>query len=475
MKPRGILEQPLFILLLILSLVSTQVGFVRAAAPASDPVVQQAQDLLAEMSPEEKVGQLFITGFRGSVADEETRIYDLIVNYHVGGVILSADNDNFVGGMETITTANTLIHDLQQAEWDGKYSAQPDPLTGETPDSEYIPLLVGIVQQGDGAPSDQLLSGLTPLPSAMALGATWNPELARQTGAVIGAELSALGVNLVITTALDVHGPQEMGGSAALGTQSFGGNPYWNARLGTAYVEGIHQGSNHRMLVAAGNFPGSGYADRDPRLEVATVSRTLEQLDQFELRPYYAVTGQALDADGAVDGLIISHSRYAGLQGNIRSGTRPLSFDATAIENLMSFPSLTGWRSEGGLLISENLGSPAISRYFSPLGEPFNAHQVALNAFLAGNDLLYVDGFTAIGDEDGYTSLIDTLPFFAQKYREDAAFAKRVDAAVVRVLAKKLSLYPSLILGAILPSQTEMEQLGQSTRLVLMSPRAQLP
>lgn len=465
MKPRGILEQSLFVLLIILSLVSTQVGFVRAATPAAAPAVQQAQDLLAEMTPEEKVGQLFITGFTGSTVNEETRIYDLIVNYHVGGVMLDVANDNFIGGTDTIQAAYTLVHDLQQAEWDGKYSAQVDPLTGEAVDVEYIPLLVGLVQPGDGGPSDQIISGLTPLPSAMALGASWNTNLARQAGAVLGNELSALGVNLVMTSALDVLGPQDMGGSAALGTQSFGGNPYWNARLGAAYVQGIHQGSNHQMLVAAGNFPGSGYADRDPELKVATVNRTLEQLDQIELRPYYAVTGQAPDTDSAVDGLVISHSRYSGLQGNVRSGTRPLSFDATAIENLMSFPSLTGWRSNGGLLISENLGSPAILHYFSPSGEPFNAHQIALNAFLAGNDLLYVDGFLSTGDENAAASLITTLTFFAQKYREDAAFAKRVDAAVERILVKKFSLYPSLILGAIVPSLTDLEKLGNSSQV----------
>ena len=463
MKPRGALEQSLFVLLIILSLVSTQVGFVYAAESTSAPTVQQAEDLLAEMTPEEKVGQLFITGFSGSRATEETRIYDLITNYHVGGVMLNAANDNFVGGTETIQSVYNLIHDLQQAEWDGKYGTQPDVLTGET--SEYIPLLIGLVQQGDGAPSDQIISGLTPLPSAMALGATWNTNLARQAGTVLGSELSALGVNLVITPALDVHGPQDMGGSAALGTRSFGGNPYWNARLGTAYVEGIHQGSDHRMLVAAGNFPGNGYADRDPGLEVATVSRTLEQLDQFELRPYYAVTGQALNVDSTVDGIVISHSRYAGLQGNIRTGTRPLSFDATAIENLMSFPSLTGWRSDGGLLISENLGSPAISHYFSPSGEPFNAHQIALNAFLSGNDLLYVDNFVSTGDTNSASSLITTLTFFVQKYREDAAFAKRVDAAVERILTKKMTLYPSLILGTVVPSESGLEKLGQSNQV----------
>ena len=84
MKPRGTLEQSLFVLLIILSLVSTQVGFVYAAESTSAPTVQQAEDLLAEMTPEEKVGQLFITGFSGSRATEETRIYDLITNYHVG-------------------------------------------------------------------------------------------------------------------------------------------------------------------------------------------------------------------------------------------------------------------------------------------------------------------------------------------------------------------------------------------------------
>ena len=464
MKPRGVLEQSLYVLIIILSLISTQAGFVQAATPKSAPALQQAQDLLSEMTPEEKVGQLFITGFKGSTADEETQIYDLIVNYHVGGVMLSADNDNFVGGTETIQKTYDLIHDLQQAEWNGKYSAQTDPLTGETPDAEYVPLLVGMVQQGDGAPFDQIMSGLTPLPSAMALGASWNTDLASQVGSVLGSELRALGVNLLLTPAMDVHGPQEMGGSAALGVQSFGGNPYWNSGLGAAYVQGIHQGSDHSMLVVAGNFPGSGYADRDPGLEVATVNRSLEQIDQFELQPYYAVTGQAPTADSAVDGLMISHSRYAGLQGNVRTGTRPLSFDATAIENLMSFPNLVGWREDGGLLITENLGSPAISHYFSPSGETFNAHQIALNAFLAGNDLLFVDNFISPGDETAFTSLTTTLTFFAQKYREDAAFAQRVDAAVKRILVKKLIIYPSLILGAVVPSQSGLEELGQSNR-----------
>ena len=465
MKPRKIHEQPIFVVFVILTLISTQVGFVQAANPSASPITQEAQDLLGSMSPEEKVGQLFLTGFTGSSAEEETLIHDLIANYHVGGVVLRAENDNFVGGTDTVRAVYDLTYDLQQAEWNATYNAEPDPITGESFDVEYIPLWVGIDQQGDGAPADQIMSGLTPLPSAMALGAAWDESLAKETGYVLGEELRALGINLVFTSALDVQGPQDMGGSKALGVKSFGGSPYWNAQLGKAFVQGIHEGSQDRMLVVAANFPGSGYADRDPGLEVATVNRTLDQLTQSELLPYYAVTGQATDPNAAVDALMISHSRYSGLQGSIRSGTRPLSFDATAIEKLISLPEMISWREDGGVLISENLGSPAISNYFSPSGESFNVHQIALNAFLAGNDVLYLDDFISSGDEDFYDSLTTTLTFFVQKYREDAAFAQRVDAAALRVLSKKLSIYPSLILGAVVASQSELETLGQSSQV----------
>ncbi len=88
-----------------------------------------------------------------------------------------------------------------------------------------------------------------------------------------------------------------------------------------------------------------------------------------------------------------------------------------------------------------------------------------MNAFLAGNDLLYVDRFISTGDENAAASLITTLDFFAQKYREDAAFAKRVDAAVTRLLAKKLALYPSLIFNAVVPPQSDLDQLGQTNQI----------
>jgi beta-N-acetylhexosaminidase len=73
------------------------------AAPSAQNVAdnENAQELLDTLTPEERVGQLVLITFYGPEAGVGSatgaQIYDLIVNYHVGGVILNSINDNFVG------------------------------------------------------------------------------------------------------------------------------------------------------------------------------------------------------------------------------------------------------------------------------------------------------------------------------------------------------------------------------------------
>ena len=100
------------------------------------------------------------------------QIYDLIVNYHVGGVILTTANDNFVGSDQTLVIAQSLTDQLQRDEYSASQAPQVNPVTNDTFTPAYIPLFIGISQEGDGYPYDQILSGMTPLPSQMTLGAT---------------------------------------------------------------------------------------------------------------------------------------------------------------------------------------------------------------------------------------------------------------------------------------------------------------
>jgi len=433
------------ILLLFVFIFSLAPGATQAQTPTPPAAVRLVLD---SMSPEERVGQLFLVSFTGVDSGTESQIYDLIARHHVGGVVLTAANDNFTAN-GTLAEAYQLIDELQRIEWDVATTPVINPATGKTQRFAYVPLFVGISQEGDGYPTDQILNGLTPLPSEMAIGATWNTDFAKEVGEVRGSEISALGFNLFLGPSLDVlETPVESGGD--LGTRVFGGDPFWVGVMGRAYVQGLHRGSNGRMLVVAKHFPGAGGADRLPQVEVSTVRKSLEQLKQVEFAPFFAVTGNAVQSDEIVDGLLVSHIRYQGFQGNIRATTRPISFDQQALGQILALPEFSDWYTNGGLLISDNLGTTAVRDFYATGGGLFQARVAARDAFLAGNDLLYLGNIKGDDAPDSYTSVVRMLEFFAQKYREDPAFAQRVDASVARILAAKLHLYGNFTLNNVI-------------------------
>ncbi len=467
-----ILRRILSILLLVSLVVSfSPAVIVRGSGSfqGSNPTAS-ARQMLDKMTPEERVGQLFLVTFTGATAGQSTQIYDLVTSYHVGGVVLRAGNDNFLAAPDTITGTYQLITQLQGAEWQasqgvpaeiniGTPTPAPTPTTTAT---NYIPLFIGISQDGDGYPNDQILNGLTPLPDLMALGATWNPSLAEQVGAVAGEELSSIGFNLFFGPSLDVlESPGSTLGNG-LGASAFGGDPYWVGAMGSAYITGLHTGSNRRLTVIADHFPGRGSADRPVGEEPATVRKSLEQLKQIELAPYFSVTGNASTPESTADGLLVSHIRYQGFQGNIRSTTRPVSFDPQALSQILSLPAFATWRTAGGLMVSDDLGSQTVRRFYDPSGQSFLARLVARDAFLAGNDLLFMGNIVSSDEADNYTTVINAIEFFDQKYQEDPAFAQAVDDAVFRILSAKYRLYGSFSQEVVLPAVEGLANLGTS-------------
>jgi beta-N-acetylhexosaminidase len=428
-----------------------------SAARAQSPV----DDLLRKLSPEEKVGQLFLVTFNGAETTPQSPIYDLVVNYHVGGVVLTAANDNFVAAPDTTAGAYRLITNLQRAAFDDLATPVPG-----TKAHTRIPLFIGISQEGGGSPNDQILNGLTLLPDQMALGATWDVSLAQQAGEDMGQELSVLGFNLYMGLSLDVMTQPSLTSNSDLNTRVFGGDPYWVGQLGRAYITGLHTGSGNRMAVVAKYFPGRGGSDRPADEEVASVRRSLEELKQIELAPFFDVTGNATAPAMTTDGLLVSHIRYQGFQGNIRATTRPISFDQQALNQILGLPQLQTWRTSGGLIISDDLGTQAVRRFYDPDRISFSARSVARDAFLAGNDLLYMGNIISSDAQDNHETIVKTLIFFAQKYREDSAFAQRVDESLRRILSAKLRLYPNFDLTAILPAPEGAASLAASTELV---------
>lgn len=454
--------QFLIILAIVAQLISPTIGY---ASPSLQGITasEQAQNLLDNLIPEERVGQLFIIEFNGTVVDEESEIYRLITEGHIGGVILKRDNDNFTDTTNMLLATWTLNQNLQQADWNFSRQSIVDPETNENFRPYFIPLFIGIKQDGNSYPSDQIFSGLTRVPSQMAIGATWNPENAFDVGRIVGSELSKLGFNMYLGPSLDILETPRSDSAGDLGISSFGGSPYWVSLMAQSYVSGLHAGSGDNLLVIGKHFPGYGGSDRPREEDIPVNQKSLEQLQSIDLVPYYSVTGSASSNDTALDGVLLAHAKYQGFQGNISSSTRPISLDPQAFTELFNLPEFLTWREDGGLVISDELGTQAVRRFYDPTEEQFNAPLVALNAFNTGNDLLYLGDFSR-NDTTGESSLtLEILNFFAQKYREDPVFAQRVDAAVLRILTTKFELHPQFTLTNIVPPIDDLILIGDDS------------
>jgi len=434
------------------------------------------QELIQNMTPEEKVGQLFLVAFQGREITETSEIYDLIAKHHIGGVVLNIANDNFTS-LNTVENTYQLIKQIQQIEWENSQTVNTEQNNSEP--SNYIPMFVAISQEGDSYPYNSIINGVTNLPSQLAIGATWDLNLSEQVGNVLGKELSTLGINLLLGPSLDVLDLPYVEGGDDLGARTFGGDPFWVGELGKAYIRGVHSGSNNQIAVISKHFPGRGSSDRLPEKEVATVRKSLEQLKQIELAPFFSVTGNAQDEASTTDGLLMSHIRYQGFQGNIRSTTRPVSFDQSAQEQLMKLPAFETWRNSGGIIVSDNLGSSAVRKFFNPTGEGFDPRQITRNALISGNDLLMLDLYVDTSDLDPYSTTLRVLEFFTQIYSEDPAFAQRVDSSLYRILKLKQKLYGEFNIDSVIPDPENLNQIGNNQQItreiannsvVLMSP-----
>ncbi len=80
--------------------------------------------------------------------------------------------------------------------------------------------------------------------------------------------------------------------------------------------------------------------------------------------------------------------------------------------------------------------------------------------------MLLLSDFKSPEDPDELTTVQATLAFFAQKYREDPAFAEKVDESVLRILGLKLRLYGGEFdQESVIPSGDLLSQIGAGADL----------
>ncbi|NJP37068.1 glycoside hydrolase family 3 protein [Alkalicoccus luteus] len=316
------------------------------------------------MTLEEKVGQMMMPDFRHYDGQEVTEmlpeIEQLVEDYHLGGVILFAENV-----VETEQTYQ-LVHDYQEA-------------------AEKFGMLVTIDQEGGIV--TRLQTG-TDLPGNMALGATRNLELSEAAGDVIGAELSSLGINTNLAPVVDVNNNPD---NPVIGVRSFGEDPQLVADMGVSYINGLQQNG---IAATAKHFPGHGDTAVDSHLGLPEVPHDLDRLMDVELYPFQ----QAMDA--GLDAVMTAHVTFPQIDGSKaiseKDGTEisiPATLSRTVLTDLM--------RDElgyDGVVMTDAMNMNAITDHFGPV-------DAAIRAIDAGADIILMP----VGLEEVVDGVLDAV------------------------------------------------------------------
>jgi len=437
----------MLIALLLVVLSATGSDGARAQG-ADDGFVER---VLASLTPNERVGQLVMVNFVGDDVSAASDIGGLIRDYNVGAVLVTASNGNIVNRDDTAGQLAALANGLQQRAFDASHR-------NDTGKGEYfLPLYVATDNEGDLFPFTNVTHNFTSIPNNMTIGATWSKKDAEVTGAIVGKELSAAGINLLLGPVVDVLQNPRSGGNGDIGIRSFGGDAAWVGQLGRAYVRGVHNGSAGRMLTAVKHFPGHGSSDRGTDNEVPTVNKSLNQLLASDLAPFaQAFRVDDGDPSSTTDAMMVSHIRYRSFTGGASAPfTRPISIDRGAFTTLMDLPEFSGWRASH-MVMSDSLGVPAIKKWYADVeGQPeFPNRAVVRDALLAGADLLPLVEFykdpAHPGWKDNQLPVIqDSIIYMRQQYASDPDFRRRADEAVRHVIAQKVKLYPALQLAQV--------------------------
>ena len=389
-------------LLLSLSLSAILVACT-AARPAAGPArVASAESALpgrapsvASLSLREKAGQVVMVGSRGVYRAEDDPEYldlaRLVSEDGIGGVIWFASTP------------------LETADLNHRLAAKAK-----------VPLLVAAdLEAGPGMRFPDLVFG----PSAMAVAAAGDLDLATRRARGTAEAARALGIHVVFAPVADVNNNPD---NPVINVRSFGEEPVAVGRFVAATVKGLQEGG---VLATLKHFPGHGDTATDSHRSLPVLAFDRARLDAVELVPFRA------GLDAGARSVMTAHLSVPGLDATpvpvLQNPPRTHDFteDVTEVEKEGTLPATLSpvitsklLREEmrfDGLVFTDSMSMGGVVAHFE-------TGEAAVRVLEAGGDVVLMpsDAKVAIG------AIVAAV---ASGRLPEA----RLDQSVARVLAEK--------------------------------------
>ncbi len=339
---------------------------------------ETADEVLAQMSLDEKIGQILIFGFWGDSLDE-----------------------NFQTWLTTGELGNIKIF-LRNVETGEQLQGLTNLVIALAAESEYgIPPFIATDMEG-GTVNHIRFEGIPLAPSAGLIGASGNFENARNTARLIALTLLEFGINMNFAPVVDILTNPE---NRVISTRSYGSDPQRVYEFSKIFIQ---EHEKLGIITVLKHFPGHGMTSFDSHLFSDSVDISREDLFNVHILPY-----RKLIREGKTGGIMVSHIIYNDIDPEY-----PAAFSTVVINNLL--------REElkyDGLVITDDLEMEGSQGYAKDIVDAF------ILAFRAGNDLLLV-----AHTEKFQKKLLDTA---AGLFKNGTLSEDALDQKVLRVLKAK--------------------------------------
>lgn len=303
---------------------------------------------LESMTLYDKCAQIFMPAVFGKTLDQQSKEFqfalEMVKIHGIGGVVISTGD---------VEETASMIAELQK--------------------NSKIPLLVSAdFENGIG----MRMKASNTFPHNMALGSTYNPDFAYETGKATAIEAIMLGVNINLAPVADVNSNPE---NPVINLRSFSEDKDVVTEFCLSFVEGSLEGG---VVPVAKHFPGHGNTKTDSHIDMPVIKGNKEILMENELKPFISLI------ENKVPAIMTGHLNVPAFESDNKI---PASLSYNIITKLLK--EQLGFK---GLIMTDALDMKAVTNYYSN-------SEACVMAFKAGNDILLMppsirDGITSIYD-----------------------------------------------------------------------------
>ena len=355
--------------------------------PIIDPLTQEAIAVVAGMSLEQKVAQMFIvtpddlTGANGAtvVGNTTKRVY---AEYPVGGLVYEKDN------FKTKEQTREMLKAMEA-------------LSIET---VALPIFLGVEEEGGKA---SVIASKSPIDvdnikNMSEIGATGDNVKAYEAGQTIGNYLYDLGFNMDFAPVADVLSNAN---NSAMAKRSFGSDSAVVRDMVCSTLDGL---SENNIAGVVKYFPGYGSTGGDGSEGAVSTNKTLEELKASELVPFQ------LAIDTRAEFIMVGHVSVPSITGS----ELPSSLSEYMINQVLRTD--MGFK---GIVVTDAMNKKAITA-------SYDSKEAAVTAIKAGADIILMPkDFKA-----AYTGVLEAV-------RSGEISEERINTSLVRIVKAKLGMY----------------------------------